>query len=143
MQKTPSTSSFRIFKFGDKQFRINERQIVSSSKYIQKLVTNGKCPVVINLDHLKSSQPCLTVDAIDIALQYAKGRAVIALNKIVEALAASNALQMWDMRTAISEQLLKLIAVPQYAPLVIAIACVDLTADWRNTILEVSLALSV
>lgn len=56
----------------------------------------------------------------------------------MESLAASNALQMWEMRSEISRQVVALASMPQSAPFAIAIANVEvITADTRNTIYEV------
>ncbi|VDM49825.1 unnamed protein product [Toxocara canis] len=123
-------------KFGDARFRIVDERIITSSAHVKKLITAGKCPVVINLDHLKGGQPCLTSGGIASAIDYANGRAVIAVSKILESLAAANALQMWELRTAISEELARLASIPQCAPFAIGIAAVNVTSEWRKIIFE-------
>uniref|UniRef100_A0A915BPW9 Thioredoxin domain-containing protein n=2 Tax=Parascaris univalens TaxID=6257 RepID=A0A915BPW9_PARUN len=138
-QKASAISTYRVLKFCGTRFRVSDRRISTSSDYIKKLIARGKCPVVISLDHLKERQPYLTSDGIANAIDYANGCAIIPQNKVVESLAASNALQMWEMYEEISGQLVSLASMPQSAPFVIAIANADvISTSSRNTIYELA-----
>uniref|UniRef100_A0A9J2P4V2 Uncharacterized protein n=1 Tax=Ascaris lumbricoides TaxID=6252 RepID=A0A9J2P4V2_ASCLU len=139
IQQTSAISAYRVLKFDGTRFRVSDRRISTSSDYIKRLIERGKCPVVINLDHLKERQPYLTSDGIANAIDYANGCAIIPRSKIVESLAASNALQMWEMRSEITRQVVTLASMPQSAPFAIAIANAEvITADTRNTIYELA-----
>lgn len=58
--------------------------------------------------------------------------------KIISALAAANALEMWDMRKAITEQLCILAAQPESAPFAINVAVCNLEKDKAKYVVKVS-----
>ncbi|VDN30918.1 unnamed protein product [Gongylonema pulchrum] len=74
------------------------------------------------LDTLKSIQPCFDGVGLASAIAYANSCAKIPLCQIASALAAANALEMWDMCAAIVEELRLLATQPKNAPFVIELA---------------------
>ncbi|VDM14740.1 unnamed protein product [Wuchereria bancrofti] len=94
----------------------------------------------LKLDNTEfQKQPCFDAIGLAIAISFVGGYAEIPLNRIINALAAANALEMWDMRKAIIEQLRILASKPESAPFAINVAVCNLEKDKAKYVVKQSL----
>uniref|UniRef100_A0A0R3RRN6 BTB domain-containing protein n=1 Tax=Elaeophora elaphi TaxID=1147741 RepID=A0A0R3RRN6_9BILA len=126
--KVTMRSSKRILKLGDTEFTIYDPQMVATSNFLKRMLIGGNRKMIV-LDDLKQKQPCFDATGLSIAISFAKGYAEVPLKQIISAIAAANALEMWDMRRAIIEQLCILAAQPESAPFAINIAVCNLEKE--------------
>ncbi|KAL3994079.1 hypothetical protein ACH3XW_20260 [Acanthocheilonema viteae] len=131
-------SNKRILKLDDTEFVINDEQMIATSDFLKRMLI-GEKKKVIELDDLKKKQPCFDTIGLAIAVSFANGCAEILLNRIISALAAANALEMWNMRKAIIEQLCILAAQPESAPFAINVAVCNLENDKAKYVVKQSL----
>ncbi|EJW78098.1 hypothetical protein WUBG_10992 [Wuchereria bancrofti] len=121
--------SKRNLKLDNTEFVINEEQMIATSNFFKRMLISGEKKKIIVLDELKQKQPCFDAIGLAIAISFVGGYAEIPLNRIINALAAANALEMWDMRKAIIEQLRILASKPESAPFAINVAVCNLEKD--------------
>ncbi|CAG9533276.1 unnamed protein product [Cercopithifilaria johnstoni] len=135
--KVTMQSNKRILKLDDTEFLINEERMIATSNFLKRMLIEKKKVIVLN--DLKEKEPCFDGIGLAIAISFANGYAEIPLNQIISALAAANALEMWTMRRAISEQLCILAAQPESAPFAINVATCNLEKDTAKHVVKQSL----
>ncbi|VDK83275.1 unnamed protein product [Litomosoides sigmodontis] len=147
--------SERTLKLYGAEFVINDKQMIAASNFLKRTLVGAKISrnlphfmflendldkkKVIVLDDLKSKQPCFDSTGLAIAILFANGCVEIPLNRIINALAAASALEMWSMRKAIIDQLCVLAARPESAPFAINVATCSLGKDDAKYIIKQSL----
>uniref|UniRef100_A0A915Q570 FRIGIDA-like protein n=1 Tax=Setaria digitata TaxID=48799 RepID=A0A915Q570_9BILA len=134
--------SKRILQLDDIKFEINEQQMIAASNFLKRMLIGedvAEKKEIIVLDVLKGKQPCFDVIGLAIAIEFANGTAKVPLERITNALAAANALEMWHMCKAISQQLCMLAAQPKSAPFAINVAVCNLEKDEAKCVIKRSL----
>ncbi|KAK6103548.1 hypothetical protein QQG55_12915 [Brugia pahangi] len=126
-------------KLDNTEFVINEEQMIAMSNFFKRMLISGGKKKIIVLDELKQKEPCFDAIGLAIAISFADGYAKIPLNRIINALAAANALEMWDMRKAIIEQLRILASKPESAPFAINVAVCNLEKNKAKYVVKQSL----
>ncbi|EJD73890.1 hypothetical protein LOAG_18722 [Loa loa] len=125
----------RILKLDETEFVINDKQMIATSNFLKRMLIDERKKVIV-LDGLKKKQPCFDTIGLEIAISFAIGYAEIPLNQIISALAAANALEMWDMRQAIIKELCILAAKPESAPFAINVAVCNLEKNMAKYVIK-------
>uniref|UniRef100_A0A7I4YP70 BTB domain-containing protein n=1 Tax=Haemonchus contortus TaxID=6289 RepID=A0A7I4YP70_HAECO len=96
----------RCLKLEDSSFRIHQ-ELLHSSPVLERLLMKG-ARTMLHLDHLKMDQKCFTPLGLNLVIDWIYGiRIEFSTEHITDALAASFALEMYDMVEAIEEEILK------------------------------------